>query len=301
MNETRLPVAAILSLLLLATTGCMDDGSGDFQEASIQDADLAVGLTSDSFDAGEAVADTGNQTAANDSGQAAQDASTETDANQDQPSSTNNEIRQSVADSNGETEGADQGSELSESTKRALAKREAFFAAQLQKMSRQDAARLARDRGFQVLPEDAPGEKREIKLLVPEATFSKEGNALRVSFDDVDLLRVLNMDPVVPDAPKHMPAWLKALDGKRIRLRGFMYPTFQDEGLRGFVLARDNQICCFGKNPREYDLVTVAMRDGVTTDYIPNRPFDVVGVLHITDVVKPGEMYVIDDAIVVQK
>lgn len=84
--------------------------------------------------------------------------------------------------------------------------------------------------------------------------------AIRVSFDDVDLLKVMNLDPVPADAPERLPKWLKALDGKRIRVRGFMYPPFQDTDIRGFVLARDNQICCFGRTPKEYDLVDIFLR-----------------------------------------
>ncbi len=124
---------------------------------------------------------------------------------------------------------------------------------------------------------------REIKLLVPNKTFSKadrEGS-LRVSYDDIDLLKVLNMDPVPLDATEYLPGWLENLDGQKVRIRGFMYPAYQETGLRSFVLAKDNQICCFGRNPKVYDLIKVAMREGTTTDYLPNRPFDVVGTFHI--------------------
>lgn len=159
------------------------------------------------------------------------------------------------------------------------------------------------------LPEDAspsPAVHREIKLLVPEKTFSAEGpeGALRISYDDLDLLKVLNMEPVPEDAVSHFPRWLSELDGERVRVRGFMYPTFQESGLTGFVLARDNQICCFGRNPKIYDLIEVSMRDGVTTNYIQGRPFDVVGVFHIRPDADEGELYQlyqIDDAIVVDR
>src|SRR5690606_17315611 len=99
---------------------------------------------------------------------------------------------------------------------------------------------------------------------IPEREFRVEGpeNALRVSYDDLDLLKVLNMDPVVPEAPELLPDWLKELDGKRIRIRGFMYPTFQDTGLRSFLLARDTQICCFGREPKLYDVFSIRMREG---------------------------------------
>ncbi len=147
---------------------------------------------------------------------------------------------------------------------------------------------------------------RNVKVLVPSRDFKQEGDdgALRVSYDDIDLLKVLNMEPVTPDAPSLMPAWLKNLDGRRIRIRGFMYPTFQQTGVRAFGLARDNQICCFGKNPKIYDVFDVLLRQGVTTNYIPNRPFDVVGVFHIRPETEDGKLYRLyemDDATVIAK
>jgi hypothetical protein len=151
-------------------------------------------------------------------------------------------------------------------------------------------------------------EPREIKLLVPERTFQTTGReqALRVTFDDVDLLKILNMEPVQENAPTLMPDWLKGLDGKRIRLRGFMYPTFQDTDIEVFLLARDNDICCFGRSPKVYDLVKVSMKDGDTTDYIEGRPFDVVGVFHIAEKASTAKgdlpkLYSMTDAVVISR
>lgn len=147
---------------------------------------------------------------------------------------------------------------------------------------------------------------REVKILVKDRQFKTEGpqKALRVTYDDINLLKVMNMEPVTADAPKLMPGWLKGLDGRRIRIRGFMYPSFQETGIPFFLLARDNQICCFGGEAKIYDLFQVKMRTGVTTDYIQSRPFDVVGVFHIDLIVDDGELfqlYRIDDAIIVEK
>jgi hypothetical protein len=151
-----------------------------------------------------------------------------------------------------------------------------------------------------------PSAPRKVELLVPNRTFRPEGDggAVRVSYDDIDLLKVLNMDPVPADAAAYFPAWLKSLDGRRIRIRGFMYPTFQQTGVHAFGLARDNQICCFGRNPKIYDVFDVVLREGATTNYIPNRPFDVVGVFHIRPEVEDGKLYRLyemDDAAVITK
>ncbi len=151
---------------------------------------------------------------------------------------------------------------------------------------------------------EEPAPVREVKLLVENREFKTEGpeDALRISYDDFDLLKILNMDPVTPDAPNLLPDWLKDLDGQRVRVRGFMYPPFQETGIVVFVLARDNQICCFGRNPKVYDLVKVTMRSGTSANYIQNRPFDVVGVFHIRPNVDGDTLvmlYEIDDAQVI--
>ncbi len=83
-----------------------------------------------------------------------------------------------------------------------------------------------------------------------------------------------------------------------------MFPPLYETGLRGFVLARDNQICCFGRNAMPYDIIEVTLRDGVTVDYIQNRPFDIVGVFHIDPLELDGVVrmvYQFDDAIVIEK
>jgi hypothetical protein len=153
--------------------------------------------------------------------------------------------------------------------------------------------------------EEKEKQPRIVTLLIPDKKFNAEGKgdekALRVSFDDFDLLKVLNMEPVTEDAPSRMPKWLKDLDGQRIRVRGFMFPPFEEENIPVFTLARDNQICCFGRNPLVYDLVDVFMRKGETADYIQNRPFDVIGTFHIGDSIVPGELYSMDDAVVIDR
>lgn len=148
---------------------------------------------------------------------------------------------------------------------------------------------------------------RTVELLVPDKSFQRDrtSNALRVSYDDLDLLKVLNMEPVTSNAVELMPAWLTDLNGQRIRIRGFMFPTFEAEGLERFVLARDNQICCFGRDPKVYDVIQVDMHAGKTTRYIPaTRSFDVVGRLKIDFRIEDGKpfgLYCIEDAEVIER
>ena len=147
----------------------------------------------------------------------------------------------------------------------------------------------------------------QIEILIKDKKFQTESKtgALRVSFDDLDLLKVCNMEPVVENAVDFMPGWLKDLNGKTVRVRGFMYPTYETEGIERFVLARDNQICCFGRDPKVYDLIQIDMKHGKTTNYIPaTRAFDVVGTLKIQMLSQDGKpygLYLIDQAIVIDR
>ncbi len=144
-----------------------------------------------------------------------------------------------------------------------------------------------------------------IKLLIPEKLFATDPNhqALRVSYDDFDLLKVLNMDPVPLDATEHFPAWLNSLNGQRVVVRGWMFPPIRPEGISKFLMMRDSGLCCFGPRPRIYDKVAVYLRAGVTTKHIFGRPFDVTGTFVIEPVIEDDEFYLlyhIEDAILTE-
>ncbi len=164
--------------------------------------------------------------------------------------------------------------------------------------------------------DSTPAEPREIKLLVKEREFSKESkhDAWRVTFDDIDLLKTLNMEPVPLNAEDYLPDWLTALQGQKIILRGWMFPPDESEGIRRFMFVRDNQICCFGRKAKVYDKLWVKLQDGETSKYIQGRPFDLVGTFKIESwpederdektgefVETLGLLYHIDDATIIQK
>jgi hypothetical protein len=174
-----------------------------------------------------------------------------------------------------------------------------------QDIQQQRALLLARMNGTPLAPPSA-SRPNEIKLLVPHKEFPLEGpdQTPRVTFDDIDLLKVLNMEPVPPNVMDYLPDWLKSLDGHRIILRGWMYPSFRQTGIERFMFVRDNGICCFGREPKVYDKLAVTMREGKSTNYIQGRPFDVVGTLSIQPEMDGDEvfwLYKLDDALVVDK
>lgn len=148
-------------------------------------------------------------------------------------------------------------------------------------------------------------EPRIPRLLIPHKSFRPEGpeQALRVTFDDIDLLKVLNMEPVPENAIEMFPEWLRELNGKKVRIRGFMFPTLTQSGITYFQHVRDNEICCFGRTPKVYDRISTLMQAGKSTHYIQGRPYDVIGILRFDPVYDEGEwlqLFVLEEAIVVE-
>jgi hypothetical protein len=147
----------------------------------------------------------------------------------------------------------------------------------------------------------------KVELLIPHKSFAtdRKTGALRLTFDDINLLKVLNMDPVTDAAVSKMPEWLTSLEGKQVRIRGYMNPTFYAHDLERFVLLRDNQECCYGPLAKVYDNIDVRMKPGTTTDYISLREtLDVVGRFKI-ELLSTGDcvygLYVIEDAAVITR
>ena len=85
----------------------------------------------------------------------------------------------------------------------------------------------------------------------------------RVSFyQDISIKGLLTEKGQTSIHPDVMP-----LDGEKIFLKGFMFPTQQIAGITSFVLVKDNKECCFGGNPKLTDMILVRLQDGLKTTY----------------------------------
>ena len=62
-----------------------------------------------------------------------------------------------------------------------------------------------------------------------------------------------------------------ALDGKKVFLKGFVYPEKQQTGLKGFLFCRDAGECCFGGEPKPEDRIGVIMTGDKTINFYPGR------------------------------
>jgi hypothetical protein len=73
-------------------------------------------------------------------------------------------------------------------------------------------------------------------------------------------------DPKTPPAggEEQIPAYVKAWDGKKAMVTGFMLPVKLDNGLvTEFLLVKDAMMCCYGTVPNMNEWVVVKMAKGV--------------------------------------
>ena len=68
--------------------------------------------------------------------------------------------------------------------------------------------------------------------------------------------------------------------GKKIKIRGYIRPSFQQKNLKQFILVRDNMEYCFGPGAMLYDCMIVRMKKGASTDFTV-RPITVEGEFRI--------------------
>lgn len=96
-----------------------------------------------------------------------------------------------------------------------------------------------------------------------------------------------------------IPAEAQALNGKKVFIKGFVYPGNESSGIRRFVLCRDNGDCCFGGQPPISDMIQVTLQDHVRLTFRTHQ-FKVYGTFRV----EPsnalhdlgGVLYHLDDA-----
>jgi hypothetical protein len=140
----------------------------------------------------------------------------------------------------------------------------------------------------------------------PKQMFSRDetSDALRVGFVDLNLKSILGIDSVTEDDVKQFPEWLKSLSGTKIRIRGYMYPTYETTGIDEFVLDASARITNFGADPKIYELLFVSLAAGTSTTYVEySRSVEVVGIFRIDPLIEDGRiinLYSMQDAAIVE-
>ena len=99
-----------------------------------------------------------------------------------------------------------------------------------------------------------------------------------ISFDDIKF----HIAKGAPFKRDRLPKQIESLEGQLVRLRGYMLPSFQQSGIKKFVLVRDNMECCFGPGAAIYDCVIVEMKGSASASFSV-RPMAVEGVFSVSE------------------
>ncbi|MEM6471321.1 MAG: DUF3299 domain-containing protein [Planctomycetota bacterium] len=100
-----------------------------------------------------------------------------------------------------------------------------------------------------------------------------------INFDDL----AFDLEKDTAFDPKLWTERLRRIDGKKVRLRGYIHPSvYQMEGIKQFVLVRDNQECCFGPGAALFDCVMVEMKGDASAKFT-TRPVTVEGKFFLDD------------------
>jgi len=109
------------------------------------------------------------------------------------------------------------------------------------------------------------------------------GRTRDITFDDVKL----DLKKDEPYRPEVLTESVKKIEGANVRVRGYMLPSFQESGIKQFVLMRDNMECCFGPGAALYDCIVVDMVGDATASFSV-RPISVEGVFTLRELVGPN-------------
>ena len=97
-------------------------------------------------------------------------------------------------------------------------------------------------------------------------------------------------EPIKIRGKDYLPPEVTSLDGRKVYVKGYMYPTGQLEGLKEFILVKDTEECCFGGKPKVTDKILIKMQDGLTVDHQELILVGIGGVLRPKPVYLGGEV-----------
>jgi hypothetical protein len=127
-----------------------------------------------------------------------------------------------------------------------------------------------------------PASQKLSEVAEKDAAPAAAGQRQEVTFDDIKF----DMVKGTPFKREMLTPKIEELVGKPIRIRGYIFPTFQQSGITQFVLVRDNLECCFGPGAALFDCIVVTMNPGKTADYTV-RPVTVDGVFSVQELKDP--------------
>lgn len=133
------------------------------------------------------------------------------------------------------------------------------------------------------------GETQETPPLSTNSPSADPGPTKDLTFDDLKF----EMEVGSKFTKELLTEKIWDLNGKSIRIRGFIRPAYSQTGLTKFVFVRDNQECCFGPGAALYDCILVELASGQETEYTL-RPITIKGTFYLRSYKGPdGEIWAI--------
>lgn len=114
-------------------------------------------------------------------------------------------------------------------------------------------------------------------LLAADDTKTKD-----LTFDDIKF----DIEKDGPFKREMLTDKIEDLAGTPVKIRGYILPSFQQKGIKQFVLVRDNMECCFGPGAALYDCILVEMAEGKSASFTV-RPVSVEGKFEISEFIGP--------------
>ena len=108
-------------------------------------------------------------------------------------------------------------------------------------------------------------------LMYVYLTEVPEGYA-RVSYGE--------LQPDETQAGQLVPPTALELEGKKVFIKGYVYPGQRTDGIREFLLVRDQGDCCFGGDPKITDRIQVTLEEPLQLTYQP-RLHKLGGTFHV--------------------
>lgn len=96
-----------------------------------------------------------------------------------------------------------------------------------------------------------------------------------------------------------LPADLRALEGKRVTLMGFLMPIYEFDDMTQFALVGSHWSCCFGRTPTIAEMLNVTLAKGHKPLKNTLEPLRVVGTFRAKEVRESGyllSIFSIEDA-----
>lgn len=122
-----------------------------------------------------------------------------------------------------------------------------------------------------------PAWGRGLSTAARESSAKVPPEYTRVSFSDLQPTDEA-LHPVSPRALE--------LNGKKVFIKGYVYPGDQQYDITHFVMVRDLGTCCFGDQPKLTHMIEVRLQDPLAVDY-GLRKRQLGGILRVSTSLKP--------------